>query len=174
MNYKSGEFARLIGISVKTLQRWDRDGVLKANRTPTGQRFYTQEHLNKFMKQKGESMTKNGFEVSMSALLKKGEEEVAISVGDRVNVEVDKEWYIYDEDINFIQLYLNNHPEDKNKSDEELCKLAFDAYSEPTWYIEHDVHIFNEDLIVLIDTLTTGDTIEIPWNVIESIEVLGV
>ncbi|MCC2231646.1 MerR family DNA-binding transcriptional regulator, partial [Lachnospiraceae bacterium CLA-AA-H215] len=33
-NYKPKDFSELIGVSVKTLQRWDREGVLKANRTP--------------------------------------------------------------------------------------------------------------------------------------------
>lgn len=40
-----GEFARRIGVSVKTLQRWDRDGVLPARRYPTGRRFYTPAEL---------------------------------------------------------------------------------------------------------------------------------
>ena len=31
-NYKPKDFAELLGISVKTLQRWDREGILKANR----------------------------------------------------------------------------------------------------------------------------------------------
>lgn len=30
-NYKPKDFAELLGISVKTLQRWDREGILKAN-----------------------------------------------------------------------------------------------------------------------------------------------
>lgn len=38
-NYKPKDFAELIGVSVKTLQRWDREGVLKANRTPTNRRL---------------------------------------------------------------------------------------------------------------------------------------
>ena len=27
-NYKPGDFAELLGVSVKTLQRWDREGIL--------------------------------------------------------------------------------------------------------------------------------------------------
>ena len=30
-NYKPKDFAELLGVSVKTLQRWDREGTLKAN-----------------------------------------------------------------------------------------------------------------------------------------------
>ena len=40
-NYKPKDFAELLGVSVKTLQRWDREGVLKSNRTPTNRRYYT-------------------------------------------------------------------------------------------------------------------------------------
>ncbi len=39
--YKPQEFAEMIGVSVKTLQRWDNDGKLKAYRTPTDRRYYT-------------------------------------------------------------------------------------------------------------------------------------
>lgn len=38
-NYKPKDFAELLGVSVKTLQRWDREGILKANRTPTNRRY---------------------------------------------------------------------------------------------------------------------------------------
>ena len=41
INYKLKDFAELLGVSVKTLQRWDREGILKANRTPTDRRYYT-------------------------------------------------------------------------------------------------------------------------------------
>lgn len=47
-NYKPKDFAELLGISVKTLQRWDREGILKANRTPTDRRYYTCEQYLKF------------------------------------------------------------------------------------------------------------------------------
>ena len=39
-NYKPKDFAELLGVSVKILQRWDRDGILKANCTPTDRRYY--------------------------------------------------------------------------------------------------------------------------------------
>ena len=48
--YNIAEFARLAGVSVKTLQRWDREGRLKpASRTPGNRRLYTQEQLNKLL-----------------------------------------------------------------------------------------------------------------------------
>ena len=43
--YNVRQFANLIGVSVNTLQRWDREGRLKAQRTPGNRRVYTDEHL---------------------------------------------------------------------------------------------------------------------------------
>ncbi|WP_297522807.1 MerR family DNA-binding transcriptional regulator [uncultured Clostridium sp.] len=40
-NYKLNEFAELLNVSVRTLLRWDNDGILKAFRTPTDIRYYT-------------------------------------------------------------------------------------------------------------------------------------
>lgn len=39
------EFAEKIGVSVETLRRWDRTGKLKAKRTPSNHRYYTEEDL---------------------------------------------------------------------------------------------------------------------------------
>ena len=47
-NYKPKDFAKLLGVSVKTLQRWDREGILKANRTPTDRRYYTYDQYLQF------------------------------------------------------------------------------------------------------------------------------
>lgn len=41
--YKPKDFASLLGVSVRTLQRWDIEGVLPAYRTPTNRRYYTYE-----------------------------------------------------------------------------------------------------------------------------------
>lgn len=42
------EFGERIGKSVKTLQRWDRKGILTAYRTPTDRRYYTEDQINKY------------------------------------------------------------------------------------------------------------------------------
>jgi putative resolvase len=39
------QFAQRLGISVKTLQRSDREGRLKPSRTPSNRRVYTDEQL---------------------------------------------------------------------------------------------------------------------------------
>ncbi len=48
-NYKPNEFAKMIGVSVITLQRWDKDNKLKANRTPTDRRYYTHKQYIDYM-----------------------------------------------------------------------------------------------------------------------------
>lgn len=49
-NYKPHEFADMIGVSVKTLQRWDNNGILKAYRTPTNRRYYTHKQYVDYMR----------------------------------------------------------------------------------------------------------------------------
>jgi putative resolvase len=43
--YTPAIFAKRVGVSVKTLQKWDRIGVLPANRTITNRRYYTDSDL---------------------------------------------------------------------------------------------------------------------------------
>jgi len=43
------EFSKRIGKSVSTLQRWDREKILIAHRTPTNRRFYTENQYNEYM-----------------------------------------------------------------------------------------------------------------------------
>lgn len=42
--YSPKAFGQLIGRTTNTLQRWDREGILKAHRSITGRRYYTHDH----------------------------------------------------------------------------------------------------------------------------------
>ena len=55
--YAPREFARLIGRSVATLQRWDRHGILTAYRSPTNRRYYTH---TQYLQYRGLSPTEKG------------------------------------------------------------------------------------------------------------------
>lgn len=44
--YSPGFFARLIGKSVSTLQRWDKNKTLVADRSATNRRYYTEKHYH--------------------------------------------------------------------------------------------------------------------------------
>lgn len=52
--YNVTQFAEMIGKSVKTLQKWDRDGILKAYRSPSNRRYYTHSQYLDYI---GESRT---------------------------------------------------------------------------------------------------------------------
>lgn len=39
------EFAERLGVSVKTLHRWDESGKLQAKRTPSNHRYYTEDDV---------------------------------------------------------------------------------------------------------------------------------
>lgn len=47
--YTLGEFAKLTNKGKSTLQKWDRDGTLKAYRTVTNRRYYTDEQYRQVM-----------------------------------------------------------------------------------------------------------------------------
>ena len=46
--YTPKEFADEIGVTVRTLHRWDNSDILIANRTPTNRRYYTEEQLTEY------------------------------------------------------------------------------------------------------------------------------
>lgn len=46
--FSTGEAAQLLGVTVRTLQQWDRDGKLKAQRTPNNRRYYTDVQIRQY------------------------------------------------------------------------------------------------------------------------------
>ncbi|MHA7292598.1 MerR family DNA-binding transcriptional regulator [Arthrobacter sp. HLT1-21] len=44
-----GEASRIAGVSISTLRRWERDGIIKPQRTPGGQRRYRQSDVEQLM-----------------------------------------------------------------------------------------------------------------------------
>lgn len=55
---KPKDFAEKIGVTVKTLQNWDNEGTLKAQRTPTNRRYYTEEQYLDYIGQGKSSQRK--------------------------------------------------------------------------------------------------------------------
>src|SRR5579883_501527 len=43
--YTIGVFAKRVGVAVRTVQRWDREGCLKARRTLNNRRYYTEQDV---------------------------------------------------------------------------------------------------------------------------------
>lgn len=57
--YKPKEFANKINVSVNTLQRWDREGTLIADRNPKNRRFYTDSHYEYYLNNLNKSAKEN-------------------------------------------------------------------------------------------------------------------
>ena len=47
--YRIGEAAKLLGVRVETLRRWERDGALQVRRTPGGQRIVPQAEVARLL-----------------------------------------------------------------------------------------------------------------------------
>ena len=56
--YNITDFADMIGKSVKTLQKWDRDGRLRAYRSPSNRRYYTHTQYLEYMGMTGPTSTR--------------------------------------------------------------------------------------------------------------------
>ena len=56
--YTITDAARILKRHVKTLQKWDRDGTLVANRTSTNRRYYTEDQLKLFLGKQVEETAK--------------------------------------------------------------------------------------------------------------------
>lgn len=70
--YNVTDFAEMIGKSVKTLQRWDRDGVLVAYRSPSNRRYYTHAQYLEYL---GQLNNSDGVNVAYARAFSKNQAE---------------------------------------------------------------------------------------------------
>lgn len=52
--YNIKEFAAKLGVSPRTLRRWEKRGILCACRTPSNKPFYTQQQYKQYWEQCGQ------------------------------------------------------------------------------------------------------------------------
>jgi len=71
--YNVTQFAELINMKVKTLQKWDREGILKSNRTPTNRRYYTHSQYLDFIGQHENNLVRQN--VIYSRVSNKGQKD---------------------------------------------------------------------------------------------------
>jgi len=50
--YTTGNFAKLIGVSIKTLHNWDKTGILKPDEIINKRRLYSHNQYKLYMKNK--------------------------------------------------------------------------------------------------------------------------
>lgn len=80
--YNIGDFAKLINKSVKTLQRWDREGILIAKRSLKGRRYYTEAQLLEY---KGLTSTKDSKTVAYIRVSSVGQKDDLKNQKDYIN-----------------------------------------------------------------------------------------
>ena len=73
--YRLNEFAKLIGKSVQTLQRWDREGIFKAYRNKLNRRYYIHDQYLEYIGQKASPEKKNIVYYRVSSSGQKGDLE---------------------------------------------------------------------------------------------------
>jgi len=86
MQYKPNKVAQLTGVSVRTLQRWDKEGVFIAQRTPNNRRYYTEEQLTKFIPKLKENINTINAIVTQAIEIKNKTNKMYISKGMVVTV----------------------------------------------------------------------------------------
>ena len=52
-HYRTGEVAKLLGCSIRTVQRYDNDGVMSSERLPSGRRTFPRDEVAKLLDSKG-------------------------------------------------------------------------------------------------------------------------
>ncbi|HOZ02856.1 MAG TPA: IS607 family transposase [Bacilli bacterium] len=102
--YKPKEFSQMIGKSVLTLQRWDKKGILKAHRSPTDRRYYTQDQYIEYLGLKATSNKKTVVYARVSTKAQKADLKNQI---DAIKVFCDKRLWKVDEWIEEIASGLN-------------------------------------------------------------------
>lgn len=85
--YNVAEFAKLLGVSISTLQRWDRQKKLVPSRTPGNRRIYTDEHLAKARGFSGKSLQrKNVVYVRVSSQAQKPDLENQVKMLEQFSI----------------------------------------------------------------------------------------
>lgn len=101
--YKPKEFSKLIGLSVSSLQRLDREKILVANRTSTNRRYYTMKQYEEYMcvNKKENYISKNTTLEELESLLKDvlDGDLKKIYVDDKLKKIVEKLFSNYDVEI---------------------------------------------------------------------------
>ena len=120
--YKINEFAALVGVSMKTLQRWDNSGLLKAYRTPTDRRYYTHEQYLAYIGAASRDEANNGKTVIYARVSTQKQRDDLVNQIKFLQDFANARGVIVDEIISDIGSGLNY----KRKKWNELLNLAFE------------------------------------------------
>lgn len=121
---KPKEMAERLGVTVKTLQIWDKKGTLKAHRTPTNRRYYTEEQYLDYIGQSTSDKRKNIAYARVSTYGQKNDLNNQIEF---IRQYVNAKGIILDEIITDIDSGLNYNRKNWNQLLEEVMNNHIDT-----------------------------------------------
>lgn len=126
---KPKDVSKILNISQKTLQRWDKDGTLIAYRNPKNRRYYTQEQIDLFLDIKTNKQRKH---IAYSRVSNKSQKDDLINQNDFIQNHVNAKGILLDNFISDIGSGLNYNRKNWNK----LLSMVLNNEVE-TIYITH-------------------------------------
>lgn len=121
---KPKEMAERLGVTVRTLQIWDKKGTLKAYRTPTNRRYYTEEQYLEYIGQSIRDKRKN---VAYARVSTNGQKDDLKNQIDFIRQYVNAKGVILDEAISDIGSGLNYNRKNWNKLLEDVMENQIDT-----------------------------------------------
>ena len=102
---KPKDVAGRLGITTRTLQTWDRKGILKAKRSPTNRRFYTEDQINQYLNK--DSLISNKKQVAYARVSTYGQKDDLKDQLSYIRQYANAQGIILDEEISDIGSGLN-------------------------------------------------------------------
>nr|WP_152022395.1 IS607 family transposase [Streptococcus pneumoniae] len=175
---KPKEMAQKLGVSISTLQRWDREGVLKAYRNPKNRRYYTEEQYLNYM---GISDDKKRKVVAYSRVSSRNQKDDLNNQFNFIKNYCNAKGIIVDDYMSDIGSGLNYKRKNWNKLLDQVMnneiETIYITYKDRfirfgyDWF-EHLCHQFDTQIVVLNDK-TTSPQQELVEDLISIIHVFS-
>ncbi|WP_270372110.1 IS607 family transposase [Limosilactobacillus mucosae] len=121
---KPKEMAERLGVTVRTLQIWDKKGILKAYRTPTNRRYYTEEQ---YLEYTGQSLQNKRLIVAYARVSNNSQKDDLKNQISFIRQYVNAKGVILDDTITDIGSGLNYNRKNWNKLLEKVMQNEIDT-----------------------------------------------
>ena len=109
---KPKDVAKILNVSQKTLQRWDKDGTLVAYRNPKNRRYYTQEQIDLFLGKKNKTQRRH---IAYSRVSNNSQKDDLINQNSFIQNYVNAKGIVLDDFISDVGSGLNYKRKNWNK-----------------------------------------------------------
>lgn len=121
---KPKEMAERLGVTVRTLQIWDKKGILKAYRTPTNRRYYTEEQ---YLEYTGQPLQNKRLNVAYARVSNNSQKDDLKNQISFIRQYVNAKGVILDDVITDIGIGLNYNRKNWNKLLEKVMQNEIDT-----------------------------------------------